>query len=77
MRREDLKVAEVRVDEGPTFKRAKPKNRGGRHPIIEKNESLHCRCQRRIRSNLMGQKTNPIGFRLIRNKQLALKMVCE
>lgn len=36
MRREDLKVAEVRVDAGPTLKRAKPKNRGGRHPIMKR-----------------------------------------
>lgn len=36
MRREDLKVVEVRVDAGPTLKRAKPKNRGGRHPIMKR-----------------------------------------
>lgn len=36
VRRENLKVAEVRVDAGPTFKRAKPKNRGGRHPIMKR-----------------------------------------
>ena len=36
MRREDLKVFEVRVDEGPTLKRSKPKNRGGRHPIMKR-----------------------------------------
>ena len=35
-RREDLIVAEVRVDQGPVFKRAKPKNRGGRHPIMKR-----------------------------------------
>lgn len=35
-RREDLVVTEVRVDEGPTMKRAKPKNRGGRHPIMKR-----------------------------------------
>lgn len=35
-RRESLKVAEVRVDEGPRFKRAKPKNRGGRHQILKR-----------------------------------------
>jgi large subunit ribosomal protein L22 len=33
LRRENLQVCEVRVDEGPTLKRAKPRNRGGRHPI--------------------------------------------
>lgn len=36
LRREDLKVVEVRVDAGPTLKRAKPKNRGGRHPIMKR-----------------------------------------
>ena len=36
MRREQLKVLEVRVDAGPTLKRAKPKNRGGRHPIMKR-----------------------------------------
>jgi len=35
-RREDLIVKEVRVDQGPVFKRAKPKNRGGRHPILKR-----------------------------------------
>lgn len=35
-RRENLKVVEVRVDEGPRLKRAKPKNKGGRHPIIKR-----------------------------------------
>jgi len=35
-RREDLIVAEVRVDEGPTLKRSKPKNRGGRHAILKR-----------------------------------------
>lgn len=34
--RESLKVKEVRVDEGPRLKRAKPKNRGGRHPILKR-----------------------------------------
>ncbi|MFI5342660.1 MAG: 50S ribosomal protein L22 [Chlamydiales bacterium] len=36
MRRENLKVQEVRVDAGPTLKRSKPKNRGGRHPIMKR-----------------------------------------
>ena len=36
LRREELKVVEVRVDEGPTLKRSKPKNRGGRHPIMKR-----------------------------------------
>jgi large subunit ribosomal protein L22 len=35
-KRENLKVIEVRVDEGPSFKRAKSRNRGGRHPIIKR-----------------------------------------
>jgi large subunit ribosomal protein L22 len=36
LRREDLVVAEVRVDCGPVLKRAKPKNKGGRHPIMKR-----------------------------------------
>lgn len=36
LRRENLKVTEVRVDAGPVLKRAKPKNRGGRHPIMKR-----------------------------------------
>ena len=36
LRRENLVVDEVRVDEGPTLKRAKPKNKGGRHPIMKR-----------------------------------------
>ncbi len=36
VRREDLIVCEVRVDGGPVFKRAKPKNRGGRHAILKR-----------------------------------------
>ncbi len=36
LRRENLVVKEVRIDEGPTLKRAKPKNRGGRHPILKR-----------------------------------------
>ncbi len=33
VQRRDLTVQEVRIDPGPTMKRAKPKNRGGRAPI--------------------------------------------
>ncbi|MDR2539193.1 MAG: 50S ribosomal protein L22 [Chlamydiales bacterium] len=32
----DLVVKEVRVDAGPVLKRAKPKNRGGSHPIMKR-----------------------------------------
>ena len=32
-RLENLKIAEVRVDEGPTLKRSKPRNRGGQSAI--------------------------------------------
>lgn len=35
-RKENLIVSEVKVDEGPTFKRAKPRNRGSRHPILKR-----------------------------------------
>ncbi len=35
-RPEELKVSEVRIDEGPTLKRAKSKCRGGRTPILKR-----------------------------------------
>lgn len=34
--RSSLQVLEVRVDAGPVLKRAKPKNKGGRHPIMKR-----------------------------------------
>jgi large subunit ribosomal protein L22 len=36
IQRRDLKVKEVRVDAGPIMTRAKPKNRGGSHPIMKR-----------------------------------------
>jgi len=39
-RPEDLVISQVFVDEGPTLKRAKPKNRGGRHPILKRTSHL-------------------------------------
>lgn len=33
---ENLKVVEVKVDEGPTWKRAIPRSRGSRHPILKR-----------------------------------------
>ena len=36
VQRRDLKVKEIRVDEGPTMKRAKSKCRGGRVPIMKR-----------------------------------------
>jgi len=36
LRKESLIVSEVRVDEGPRLKRAKPRSRGSRHPIVKK-----------------------------------------
>lgn len=36
MRKENLVVSEVRVDEGPRLKRARSKNRGGRHPVLKR-----------------------------------------
>ena len=35
-KRESLKVFEVRIDVGPTLKRAKPRNKGGRAPILKR-----------------------------------------
>lgn len=32
-RQENLKIAEIKVDEGPTLKRSRPRNRGGQSPI--------------------------------------------
>lgn len=39
-KRENLKVKEVRIDEGPRLKRSKPKNRGGRHAILKRTSHL-------------------------------------
>ena len=36
VQRRDLKVKEVRVDVGPTMKRAKSKSRGGKVPILKR-----------------------------------------
>lgn len=36
VKREHMKVAEVRVDEGPRLKRAKARNKGGRSPILKR-----------------------------------------
>jgi large subunit ribosomal protein L22 len=35
-RPEELRVLEVRIDEGPTWKRSKSKCRGGRSPILKR-----------------------------------------
>ena len=39
-KREELRVVEVRVDAGPTLKRAKPKNKGGSHPIMKRTSQF-------------------------------------
>lgn len=36
VQRRDLVVSEVRIDAGPTLKRAKSKSRGGRAPILKR-----------------------------------------
>lgn len=36
VQRRDLFVKEIRVDAGPVLKRAKPKNKGGSHPIMKR-----------------------------------------
>ena len=38
--REDLEVLEVRVDQGPTWKRAKARSRGSRSPILKRTSHL-------------------------------------
>ena len=35
-RRENIKIHEVRVDDGPTMKRAKSRSRGGKSPILKR-----------------------------------------
>lgn len=40
LKRENLKVLEAYVNEGPRLKRGKPKNKGGSHPIIKKTSHL-------------------------------------
>ena len=35
-RPEQLKVMEVRVDEGPRLKRSKPRSKGSRHPFVRR-----------------------------------------
>ncbi|MCB1135102.1 MAG: 50S ribosomal protein L22 [Chlamydiia bacterium] len=40
MQADDLAVVEVRVDEGPTMKRARPKCRGGRVPVMKRTSHL-------------------------------------
>lgn len=36
LRKEEMKILEVRVDAGPVLKRITPRNRGGRHPILKR-----------------------------------------
>lgn len=36
LRRDNLRVIEVRVDGGPRHKRSRPKNKGGSHPILRR-----------------------------------------
>ena len=35
-RKEQLRVEEVRVDEGPRLKRSKPRSKGSRHPFLKR-----------------------------------------
>lgn len=36
VKREEMKIVEVKVDEGPRLKRAKARNKGGRSPILKR-----------------------------------------
>ena len=36
VKKDQLNVCEVRVDDGPTLKRSKPRNKGGRSPILKR-----------------------------------------
>ncbi len=41
LNRRDLKVVEARVDEGPTIKRGRAKDRGRFHPIRKRTSHIH------------------------------------
>ena len=36
LRRDNMRVIEVRIDGGPRYKRSRPKNKGGSHPILRR-----------------------------------------
>ena len=40
MRRENMRVHEIRIDEGPYFKRAKSKSKGGKAPVLKKTSHI-------------------------------------
>jgi len=40
IKREEIRVIEVRIDEGPRLKRAIPCSRGSRHPILKRTSHL-------------------------------------
>jgi large subunit ribosomal protein L22 len=40
LRREEMCVREVRIDQGPVFKRAKGKSKGGKVPILKKTSHI-------------------------------------
>ena len=40
IKRDEMKVIEVRIDEGPRLKRARPRSRGSRHPILKRTSHL-------------------------------------
>jgi len=43
-----LYISESRVDEGPTIKRFRPKDRGRAHPINKRTSHLHIAVEERI-----------------------------
>lgn len=40
LRREEMFVREIRIDQGPVFKRAKSKSKGGKVPILKKTSHI-------------------------------------
>ena len=40
IRQEQLKLDEIRIDEGPTIKRSKPRNRGGQVPVKKRTSHI-------------------------------------
>lgn len=45
--RDELTVDEIRVDEGPTLKRGKPRNKGSSVPILKRTSHFYIRLRRR------------------------------
>ena len=63
---DDLKVAKIFVDEGPSMKRVMPRAKGRADRILKRTSHIYCGCVRSLisRGIAMGQKVHPHGIRL-------------